>query len=138
MLTTSQKQYIIATSVVLVVFAGLITFLIQEYVIDENPPSLVAIAYDKTPKTNTSFTIQIDVVDKSSIKSTEIIYRIKQGSWISDKMRYYFVLCCPPRFLIRMGPFSEVGTQVDFYFRITDTHNNVLITDSYSFEIIQA
>jgi hypothetical protein len=138
MLTSSQKQLFMATSVVLLIFAGFITVLIQEFVIDDYPPSLASIAYDHSPKVNTSFTIQINVEDKSPIKSAEIIYRIKLGSWISDEMRYYFVLCCPPRFLIRMGPFSEVGIQVDFYFRVLDSHNNELITDTYSFEIISA
>jgi hypothetical protein len=138
MLTSSQKQLFIATSVVILVFAGFMTVLIQEYVIDNNPPTLVSIGINKTPKVNTSFTIQVDAVDQSQIVSAEINYRTKQGSWISDEMRKYFILCCPPRFLIRMGPFHEVGIQVDFYFRITDSHNNELITDTYSFEIISA
>ena len=138
MLTSSQKQLFIATSVVILVFAGFITVLIQEYVVDNNPPTLVSIGYNQTPKANTSFTIQIDAEDRSSIVSAEINYRIKQGSWVSDEMRKYFILCCPPRFIIRLGPFQEVGIQVDFYFRITDSHNNELITDTYSFEIVSA
>ena len=138
MLTSSQKQLFVATSVVILVFAGFITVLIQEYVVDNNPPTLVSISYNQTPKVNTSFTIQVDAVDRSRIVSTEINYRIKQGSWISDELRQYFILCCPPRFIIRMGPFQEAGIQVDFYFRIRDSHNNELITDTYSFEIVSA
>ena len=138
MLSSSQKQLFVATSVVILVFAGFITVLFQMFVIDENPPKIVSISYNQTPKVNTSFTIQVDVEDKSQIVSTEINYRIKQEAWISDEMRKYFILCCPPRFLIRMGPFQEVGIQVDFYFRIKDSHNNELITDTYSFEIVAA
>ena len=136
MLTSSQKQMFVATSIVILVFAGLITVLLQ-FVIDETPPKIISISY-QTPKVNTSFTIQVEAEDKSGIDSAEIIYRIKQGSWISDEMRKYFILCCPPRFIIRMGPFQEVGIQVDFYFRIRDSHNNELITDTYSFEIVAA
>jgi hypothetical protein len=138
MLTSSQKRLFIATSVVILLFAGFITVIVQMYVIDESPPRIVLISYNKTPKVNTSFTIRVDAVDKSRIVSAEINYRIKQGLWISDEMRKFFILCCPPRFLIRIGPFQEVGIQVDFFFRIKDSHNNELITDTYSFEIVSA
>jgi len=138
MLTSSQKQLFVATSVVLVVFIGFFAVLIQEFVIDTNPPSLVSVGYNPTPKVNTSLTIQVYVEDKSPIKLVEINYRIKQGEWISNEMRKYFIICCPPRFLLRLGPFNEVGIQVDFYFRIVDSQNNELITDTYSFEVIQA
>jgi hypothetical protein len=138
MLTSSQKQLFIATSVVILVFAGFIAVIIQEFIVDENPPRIVSISYKKTPKVNTSFTIQVDATDKSSIVSGEINYRITQGSWVSEKMKKYFILCCPPRFIIRMGPYQDVGIQVDFYFRFVDSHNNVLITDTYSFEVVPA
>ena len=138
MLTSSQKQLFVATSVVLIVFIGFIAVLIQEFVIDTNPPSLVSVGYNPTPKVNTSLTIQVYVEDKSPIKVVEINYRIKQGEWISNEMRKYFIICCPPRFLLRLGPYNEAGIQVDFYFRIVDSQNNELITDTYSFEVIQA
>ncbi len=138
MITSSQKQLFIATSIVLIIFVGFIVVLIQEFVIDNNPPSLVSVGYNSTPKVNSSLTIQLYVEDKSSIKSVEINYRIKQGLWISDEMRKYFIICCPPRFLIRLGPFNEVGVEVDFYFRVVDSKNNELITDTYSFVVISA
>ncbi len=138
MMTSSQKQLFIATSVVLIVFVGFMVVLIQEFVIDNNPPSLVSVGYNSTPKVNTTLTIQLYVEDKSPIKLVEINYRIKQGSWILDEMKKYFIICCPPRFLLRLGPFNEVGIKVDFYFRIVDSKNNELITVTYSFEVISA
>ena len=136
MVTSAQKQLLIATSIVLIIFIGFITVLIQEFVIDTDPPSLVSVGYNSTPKVNSSLTIQLYVEDKSSIKSVEIYYCIKQQSWISDEMRKYFIICCPPRFLIRMGPFNEVGIRVEFYFRVVDSKNNELITEMYSFNVI--
>ena len=137
MLTSTQKKFFVATSIVILIFAGFIAVLLP-YVIDEKPPRIVSISFNQTPIVNTSITIQVNAVDDSRIVSAEINYRIKEGSWISDEMKKYFIICCPPRFIIRMGPFQEVGIQVEFYFRIKDSHNNELITDTYSIEIVSA
>ena len=84
----------------------------------------------------TSSTIEIYVDEISGIESCKIYYRINGSDWISQEMRRYIILCCPPRYLIRLGPYNEIGAQYDFYFEIVDKKSNLLISEIYSFEII--
>ncbi len=39
-------------------------------------------------------------------------------------------------FLFRLDPYSELGTQVEFYFKLTNTKNSIISADNYSFLVV--
>ena len=126
------------TIVAILLIGGVIGFNLLRMIYDTDPPAIIAVDYDPNPKVNSSSTIHIYIDEISGIESCRIYYRVNGGEWISQEMRRYIILCCPPRYLIRLGPFSEIGAQYDFYFEIEDKKNNILISDIYSFEIVES
>ncbi len=135
MMPNIKKIGIIALILVITVFGGTIGYNFLRSLNDKSPPILISLGYEEEPKVNTSVTIQIFIDDISGIKFCKIYYRINSSDWLSQEMRLYVILCCPPRYLARLGPFSEIYTRIDFYFRIADKKDNVLTTDIYSFLI---
>lgn len=103
---------------------------------DKDPPRIISVGYNPNPKVNTSTTIQVFVEDVSGIESCKIYYRLNNSEWIARDLKRYIIICCPPRYLIRLGPFPSVGTQIDFYFEISDKKENVLISETYSFTVV--
>jgi hypothetical protein len=103
--------------------------------LDNEPPQLLALNYNPNPKVNSSMTISIFVEDVSGIRSCTLHYCENGSDWISREMRRFIILCCPPRYLIRLGPFTNLGFQVDFYFEIVDKKGNIYESDLYSFTI---
>lgn len=133
-----KKIIIVLTIAAILLIGGVIGFNLLRMMNDTEPPAIIKVDYDSNPKVNSSSTIHIYIDEISGIESCRIYYRVNSNEWISKEMRRYVILCCPPRYLIRLGPFTEVGAQYDFYFEIIDKKNNMLISDIYSFKIIES
>lgn len=134
----TRKHYAIISIIIVVVlgisFMGYNIFLFFN---DENPPRIVGnISYEKEVEVNNSVSIALFTEDRSGIDICSIIYRVNNSEWITKPMRLYAIICCPPRYLIRIGPFYSVGIRIDFYFEIVDHKGNKLISDMYLFTIV--
>ncbi|UCE12696.1 MAG: hypothetical protein JSV04_10940 [Candidatus Heimdallarchaeota archaeon] len=131
-----KKILIMLALIAIVLLGGILGFNLVLISLDKDPPTIVSVGYDPHPEVNSSTTVQIFVNDVSGIKSCTIYYRINNSDWISHEMRRYVILCCPPRYLIRLGPFTSIGAQYDFYFKIIDQKDNIFVSETYSFTVI--
>ncbi|MFX0208977.1 MAG: hypothetical protein ACFFDT_23535 [Candidatus Hodarchaeota archaeon] len=135
----SLKRIIIVIALSIILLAGgVMGFNFIRMINDTDPPRIISVGYNSNPKVNTSTTIQIFVEDVSGIESCKINYRLNSSEWIARELKRYIILCCPPRYLIRLGPFTSIGTQIDFYFEISDKKENVLISETYSFTVVDS
>ncbi|UCG02949.1 MAG: hypothetical protein JSW11_02960 [Candidatus Heimdallarchaeota archaeon] len=135
----SVKKIIIVIAITItMLIGGFVGINFLRMINDKDPPRIISVGYNPHPKVNTSSTIQIFVEDVSGIEFCKIYYRLNESEWVSRALRRYVILCCPPRFLIRLGPFISVGTQFDLYFVISDKKNNILVSDTYSFTVVDS
>jgi len=131
-----KKLIIVITIVTAVILAVLMGFNLFRMINDKDPPNIVYVGYNSEVKVNSSTTIQIFAEDVSGIRSCRIFYRINGSGWSSEEMKRYVIICCPPRFVSRLGPLFPSGVQLEFYFDIVDKKDNRLITDVYTLDII--
>ncbi|MFX1284001.1 MAG: hypothetical protein ACFFB5_10115 [Promethearchaeota archaeon] len=135
----SVKKIIIVVIITsIVIIGGVIGINLVRMTTDVDSPRLISVEYNPNLKVNTSTTIQIFVEDISGIESCKIYYSMNGSAWVSRELRHYIIICCPPRYLIRLRPFRSTGIQWDFYFEIIDKKNNILISEIYSFIIVDS
>jgi len=110
------------------------SFIINQ-LIDEDPPKLISVGYEDYIDVNESATIQIFADDVSGIKYVKLFYRIDDSSWSSEEMKLYVIICCPPRYLSRIGPFTK-SCKVEFYFEMSDKKGNTMNSEVYFFIVM--
>ncbi|MHA1972746.1 MAG: hypothetical protein ACTSW1_07130 [Candidatus Hodarchaeales archaeon] len=131
-----NKKLLLITSIIIGVILALVggNFIIAQF-LDDDPPKLISVGYNKTIDVNDSATIQIFADDVSGIKYAMLFYRINDSTWSREEMKLYVIICCPPRYLSRIGPFTK-PCKVEFYFELSDKKGNIMTSDSYFFNVV--